>query len=39
MNIDKDLAIQSTEYIYIPNTEIISYYITDKKIQGNCSVF
>lgn len=35
MNIDKDLAIQSTEYIYIPNTEIISYYITDKKIQDS----
>lgn len=39
MNIDKELAVQSTSYIYIPNNEIISYHFSNDQFKLNAKEF
>ena len=39
MNIDKELAVQATSYIYIPNNEIISYHFSNNQFKLNAKEF
>ncbi len=39
MNIDKELAVQATSYIYIPNNEIISYHFSNNQFKLNDKEF